>query len=208
MVTGPPGYFEIASWFAPVDLYVRHGPFFDRSAARASRSVRHYRTDCSFYPRLSGRLSCPSPPHGIDGDMTVSQHELRRVPRERKFPCGPRTRRQCATDRLPTGLAALADPTRWIIFQRTLSKPRSVCDLATGLPVSRPAVSQHLRILKEAGLVTCRRHGRRRLYSADLRAVGDVISILKRMQRDAAEARASVGQEAKSAPVSLLRTNP
>jgi DNA-binding transcriptional ArsR family regulator len=109
---------------------------------------------------------------------------------------------------LSTGLAALTAPTRWIIFQRTLSKPRSVCDIAMGLPVSRPAVSQPLRVLKAAGLVTSRLYGGRRLYSADLRAIGEVAPLLERMRRNGAEARESVGRGAGSAFVSLLRTNP
>src|SRR5213080_2011144 len=59
---------------------------------------------------------------------------------------------------------ALGDPTRRAIFERLRSKPLSVGEIADGLPVSRPAVSQHLRVLKEAGLVTERRNGTRRLY--------------------------------------------
>ena len=63
-------------------------------------------------------------------------------------------------------MAALADPTRRAIFERLREGPRPVGELARGLPVSRPAVSQHLRVLKEAGLVTERRDGTRRLYRA------------------------------------------
>src|SRR2546430_12085037 len=59
---------------------------------------------------------------------------------------------------------ALGDPTRRAIFERLRSEPLSVGEIADGLPVSRPAVSQHLRVLKEAGLVTERRNGTRRLY--------------------------------------------
>jgi DNA-binding transcriptional ArsR family regulator len=64
-------------------------------------------------------------------------------------------------------LEALADPTRRAIFDRIKLRALPVGEIATGLPVSRPAVSQHLRILKEAGLVTERRQGARRLYRAD-----------------------------------------
>jgi len=64
-------------------------------------------------------------------------------------------------------IAALADPTRRSVFERLRAGPRSVGELADGLPVSRPAVSQHLRVLKEAGLVTERRDGTRRLYRID-----------------------------------------
>ena len=61
-------------------------------------------------------------------------------------------------------MRALADPTRLAVFERLRSGPRSVGDLASGLPVSRPAVSQHLRVLKGAGLVTDEQQGTRRLY--------------------------------------------
>jgi DNA-binding transcriptional ArsR family regulator len=65
------------------------------------------------------------------------------------------------------GFAALADPTRRAVFERLREGPRPVGDLARDLPVSRPAVSQHLRVLKDAGLVTERRDGTRRLYRID-----------------------------------------
>src|SRR5881275_1518864 len=65
------------------------------------------------------------------------------------------------------GLSALADPTRRQIFERVAERPRAVGELADGLPVSRPAVSQHLKVLKEAGLVSERRDGTRRLYRID-----------------------------------------
>lgn len=61
-------------------------------------------------------------------------------------------------------LSVLADPTRRAIFERLREGPSAVGDLARGLPVSRPAVSQHLRALKDAGLVSERRDGARRLY--------------------------------------------
>jgi DNA-binding transcriptional ArsR family regulator len=62
---------------------------------------------------------------------------------------------------------ALGDPTRRAIFEALRSGPRAVGEIAGELPVSRPAVSQHLRVLKEAGLVTERRNGTRRLYRVD-----------------------------------------
>ena len=62
---------------------------------------------------------------------------------------------------------ALGDATRRAIFDRLRDGPRSVGELAAGLPVSRPAVSQHLRVLREAGLVAERRQGTRRLYRVD-----------------------------------------
>jgi DNA-binding transcriptional ArsR family regulator len=64
-----------------------------------------------------------------------------------------------------TALAVLADPTRRQVFERLRAGPRPVNKLAAGLPVSRPAVSQHLKVLKEAGLVEERSEGVRRIYS-------------------------------------------
>ena len=64
-------------------------------------------------------------------------------------------------------LTALADPTRRSIFERLSSGPAAVGELAGGLPVSRPAVSQHLLVLKEAGLVSERREGTRRVYRVE-----------------------------------------
>ena len=69
------------------------------------------------------------------------------------------------------GFSALADPTRRAIFERLARGPSAVGDLAREFPVSRPAVSQHLRVLKDAGLVTDRRDGNRRLYAVDPRGV-------------------------------------
>ena len=63
--------------------------------------------------------------------------------------------------------AALADPTRREVFERLASGAKSVGELARGLPVSRPAVSQHLKVLKEAGLVTDEAKGTRRVYHID-----------------------------------------
>ena len=70
--------------------------------------------------------------------------------------------------------AALADPTRRALFERLAEGPRAVGDLAHGLPVSRPAVSQHLKVLKEAGLVTDRPDGARRVYQIDPQGLGQV----------------------------------
>jgi DNA-binding transcriptional ArsR family regulator len=71
-------------------------------------------------------------------------------------------------------IAALADPTRRTVFERLRGGPRPVVEIARGLPVSRPAVSQHLRVLKEAGLVHERREGTRNFYSVD----GDALAEL------------------------------
>jgi DNA-binding transcriptional ArsR family regulator len=70
------------------------------------------------------------------------------------------------------GLTALGDPTRRAIFERLADRPRAVGELAGELPVSRPAVSQHLTVLKEAGLVIDRPAGTRRIYQLDPDGVG------------------------------------
>jgi DNA-binding transcriptional ArsR family regulator len=67
-----------------------------------------------------------------------------------------------------TVLTALGDPTRRAVMARLRTGPRSVGDIVAALPVSQSAVSQHLRVLREAGLVTERREGTRRLYRVDL----------------------------------------
>jgi DNA-binding transcriptional ArsR family regulator len=64
-------------------------------------------------------------------------------------------------------IEALADPTRRAIFERIKLRALPVGKIAEALPVSRPAVSQHLRVLKDAGLATERKNGARRLYRAD-----------------------------------------
>jgi DNA-binding transcriptional ArsR family regulator len=64
-------------------------------------------------------------------------------------------------------MTALGDPTRRAIFEALAPGPRPVGEIANGLPVSRPAVSQHLKVLKEAGLVYDRQAGNRRLYAID-----------------------------------------
>ena len=71
-------------------------------------------------------------------------------------------------------MTALGDPTRQAIFERLVERPRPVGELAGELPVSRPAVSQHLKVLKDAGLVIDRKVGTRRLYQVDPEAVADL----------------------------------
>jgi DNA-binding transcriptional ArsR family regulator len=70
------------------------------------------------------------------------------------------------------GWTALGDPTRRAIFERLAERPRAVGELAADLPVSRPAVSQHLKVLKDAGLVVDRRAGNRRIYRLNPDGVG------------------------------------
>ncbi len=67
---------------------------------------------------------------------------------------------------------ALGDPTRRAIFDRLADRPRAVGELARELPVSRPAVSQHLKVLKDAGLVVDQRAGNRRIYQLDPGGIG------------------------------------
>ncbi|MBV8972897.1 MAG: winged helix-turn-helix transcriptional regulator [Sphingomonadaceae bacterium] len=67
--------------------------------------------------------------------------------------------------------AALGDPTRRAIFEEVAARPASVGALAARLPVSRPAVSQHLKVLKAAGLVRDEPEGTRRIYRLDLRGI-------------------------------------
>ena len=69
-------------------------------------------------------------------------------------------------------IAALADPTRRAVFEKLRDGPRAVGEIARGLPVTRPAVSQHLKVLKDAGLVTDRSVGTRRIYYIDPKGLG------------------------------------
>ncbi len=71
-------------------------------------------------------------------------------------------------------MTALGDPTRRAIFEALVSTPSAVGELARGLPVSRPAVSQHLKVLKQAGLVMDEAVGTRRVYRADPKALADM----------------------------------
>jgi DNA-binding transcriptional ArsR family regulator len=76
-------------------------------------------------------------------------------------------------------MKALGDPTRRAVFESLRTGPRAVGEIARDLPVSRPAVSQHLRALKEAGLVRDRRDGARRLYEVDPEGLGEVRAYLE-----------------------------
>jgi DNA-binding transcriptional ArsR family regulator len=75
---------------------------------------------------------------------------------------------------MTNGMDALGDPTRRAIFERLADGPKAVGEIANELPVSRPAVSQHLKVLKRAGLVTDRAEGTRRLYQLDPRGIQDL----------------------------------
>jgi DNA-binding transcriptional ArsR family regulator len=95
------------------------------------------------------------------------------------------------------GLAALGDPTRRAIFERLAGRPSAVGEIAGELPVTRPAVSQHLKVLREAGLVVDTRIGTRRVYRVDPDGVDALRSYLDRFWnralaafKDAAERQA------------------
>jgi DNA-binding transcriptional ArsR family regulator len=87
-----------------------------------------------------------------------------------------------------SALTALADPTRRQVFERLAARPRSVGELAEELPVSRPAVSQHLKALKEAGLVTDTAEGARRVYRIDPQGLGPLRAWLDQFWDRALEA--------------------
>ncbi|HEX5622374.1 MAG TPA: metalloregulator ArsR/SmtB family transcription factor [Solirubrobacteraceae bacterium] len=78
------------------------------------------------------------------------------------------------------GWTALGDPTRRAIFECLVERPRAVGELASEFPVSRPAVSQHLRVLKDARLVTARPAGNRRIYEVDPTGLGPLRADLER----------------------------
>lgn len=83
------------------------------------------------------------------------------------------------------GWAALADPTRRTIFELVLTRPRAVGELAEVLPITRPAVSQHLKLLKTAGLVLDRAEGTRRIYQANPDGLRDLRTQLDRFWNEA-----------------------
>jgi DNA-binding transcriptional ArsR family regulator len=86
---------------------------------------------------------------------------------------------------LSARLGVLADPTRRTVFERLAQGPRSVTQLAHRLPVTRPAVSQHLRVLKDVGLVSSRAVGTRRLYQVEPRAIAELRNYFDRFWSDA-----------------------
>src|SRR4051812_7090632 len=69
----------------------------------------------------------------------------------------------------------LADPTRRAVFERLAAQAMSVSELTAGFPVSQPAISQHLGVLRQAGLVSERREGRRTIYSAEPQALAPLV---------------------------------
>jgi DNA-binding transcriptional ArsR family regulator len=103
------------------------------------------------------------------------------------------------------GIAALGDPTRRAIFESLARRPNAVGDLAAELPVSRPAVSQHLRVLKDAGLVSDRADGTRRIYQIRQQGVQAIHGYLDQMWGQAmaafqAEAERAAGRPSAGIP--------
>jgi DNA-binding transcriptional ArsR family regulator len=97
-------------------------------------------------------------------------------------------------------LQALGDPTRRAIFEQLVGQPRSVRQLADVLPVSRPAVSQHLKVLKQCGLVVDRAAGTRRIYRVDPAGVAAMRDYLDRMWETALAAFARAVENEKPKP--------
>jgi DNA-binding transcriptional ArsR family regulator len=92
-------------------------------------------------------------------------------------------------------LGALGDPTRRAIFELLAARPHAVGELASELPVSRPAVSQHLKVLKEVALVTDSAEGTRRLYRVDPRGVHALRDYLDQLWDNALAAFAAAVEE-------------
>jgi DNA-binding transcriptional ArsR family regulator len=90
---------------------------------------------------------------------------------------------------------ALGDPTRRAIFEQLAERPRAVVELARELPVSRPAVSQHLKVLKQARLVTDRPAGTRRIYRLDPNGVGALRADLERFWEKALAAYKTIVEQ-------------
>ena len=96
-------------------------------------------------------------------------------------------------------LDALGEATRRAIFERLAEHPAAVGELASGLPVSRPAVSQHLKVLKEAGLVVDQRAGTRRIYRIDPTGIDALRTYLDRFWSGALQAFKTVVESAHEA---------
>jgi DNA-binding transcriptional ArsR family regulator len=95
-------------------------------------------------------------------------------------------------------LTALADPSRRAIFEALRGGPCAVGELAKRFPISRPAVSQHLKVLKEAGLVTDHAAGTRRLYRIRPEGIAEMRAYLDRMWDDALTAFAAAVEQQES----------
>jgi DNA-binding transcriptional ArsR family regulator len=97
-------------------------------------------------------------------------------------------------------LTALADPTRRAVFERLRAGPQPVGELARHLPISRPAVSQHLKVLKDAGLVCDRAEGTRRIYHIDPHGLGALRRWLDQFWETALDAFAAEAERTTDQP--------
>ncbi|MEX0279321.1 MAG: ArsR/SmtB family transcription factor [Ruegeria sp.] len=93
--------------------------------------------------------------------------------------------------------SALGDSTRRQVFEAVADRPRAVGELAADMPVSRPAVSQHLKVLSDAGLVVCRTEGTRRIYAARPEGLAELRAWLDRYWSDVLERYAAEVNEGK-----------
>ena len=93
------------------------------------------------------------------------------------------------------GLAALADPTRRSIFEHIAEQPCAVVDLARVVPVSRPAVSQHLKVLKDAGMVVDRAAGTRRIYAVDPDGLAELRAYLEQFWNTALSSLKAIAEQ-------------
>ena len=108
---------------------------------------------------------------------------------------------RCVATYQLAGWSVLGDRTRRTIFERLTKQPSAVGDLAKGLPVSRPAVSQHLRVLKEAGLVVDQPAGNRRIYAINPEGLSELRAELDRFWSSAMTAyKAAVEQPEQEEP--------
>jgi DNA-binding transcriptional ArsR family regulator len=106
------------------------------------------------------------------------------------------------------GWAALGDSTRRAIFERLIEHPSAVTDLARRLPVSRPAVSQHLKVLKDAGLVFDTRSGKQRIYQVDAEGLAEFRAEIDRFwSKTLAAYKTVIEQPTKGDPMSIQAAN-
>lgn len=117
-------------------------------------------------------------------------------PHPQSAPSAAHTSANSAT--IARAFAALGDPTRRAIFERVAERPAAVGEIAAELPVSRPAVSQHLKVLRQSGLLSCRANGNRNIYSLDPQGVEALRVYLERFwTRSLAAFKAAAEQSAK-----------
>lgn len=94
-----------------------------------------------------------------------------------------------------SALAALAEPMRRTLLERIIEKPRAVGEIAKDLPITAPAVSQHLKVLRESGLIREERQGTRRIYHAESAALGELRAYVDGMWRATLDAFAETASK-------------